>query len=72
MFNLYLVYFLLSWDLKWQFHLKETVPLDFRPSVYFRQSITPRPPINTLKYFRSRDTVYLNLLIYVQSISLPV
>jgi hypothetical protein len=30
---------------------KGTVSRDFRPSV-FRQSITPRPLINTLKYFR--------------------
>jgi hypothetical protein len=30
--------------------LKETMSRDFRPSVFFRQSIAPRPKINTLKY----------------------
>jgi hypothetical protein len=32
--------------------LKGTVSRDLRPSVFFVQSITPRPLINTLKYFR--------------------
>jgi hypothetical protein len=32
--------------------IKGTVSRDFRPSVFFRQLITPRPLINTLKYFR--------------------
>jgi hypothetical protein len=31
------------------FYVKGTVSRDFRPSVFFRQSIPPRPLINTLK-----------------------
>jgi hypothetical protein len=46
--------------------LKGTVSRDFRPSI-FRQSITPRPLINTLKYFRTlfqiRPAIYENVLI---------
>jgi hypothetical protein len=46
--------------------LKGTVSRDFRPS-FFRQSITPRPLINTLKYFRIpfriRRAIYENVLI---------
>jgi hypothetical protein len=32
--------------------IKETVSRDFRPLVFFHKSTSPRPLINTLKYFR--------------------
>jgi hypothetical protein len=39
----------------------------FKPPFFFRQSITPRPLINTLKYFRIlfriRKAIYKNVLI---------
>jgi hypothetical protein len=46
---------------------KGTVLRDFWPLVFFRQSITPRPQMNTLKYFqilfRIRWEIYENVLI---------
>jgi hypothetical protein len=51
--------------------LKETVSRDFRPLVFFHQTIPSRPLIHILKYFRILLRIRLDINEYVLSRAMP-